>query len=167
MKFCSQVHLRKACCDTSSLCIHVMDITMTQQCSQFVMQHMCCSLQLDAEGVHPTTIREVSLLKVLSRSNHIVRYVKYVSYKVNVSCDCLLTSCVVNHCPILLCPLTPPNWRQQNQELFRAVGIESKHRFAQAYDNGYCVQSSIRCHLGSRYKTTRAHACCTSPLPVL
>lgn len=29
--------------------------------------------QLDQEGVPPTTIREVSLLKVLSRSNHVVK----------------------------------------------------------------------------------------------
>jgi hypothetical protein len=32
-------------------------------------------VQLDQEGVPPTTIREVSLLKVLSRSNHIVKCV--------------------------------------------------------------------------------------------
>nr|BAB61877.1 cyclin-dependent kinase 1 [Acrosiphonia duriuscula] len=32
-----------------------------------------CRLQLDAEGVPPTTIREVSLLQVLSRSNHVVK----------------------------------------------------------------------------------------------
>lgn len=30
-------------------------------------------LQLDQEGVPPTTIREVSLLKVLGRSNHVVK----------------------------------------------------------------------------------------------
>ena len=30
-------------------------------------------MQLDQDGVPPTTIREVSLLKVLGRSNHIVK----------------------------------------------------------------------------------------------
>eukprot|EP00892_Ulva_mutabilis_P005150 jgi/Ulvmu1/3006/UM015_0046.1 len=32
-----------------------------------------CRIQMDQEGVPPTTIREVSLLKVLGRSNHIVK----------------------------------------------------------------------------------------------
>lgn len=31
---------------------------------------------MDQEGVPPTTIREVSLLKVLGRSNHIVKCAK-------------------------------------------------------------------------------------------
>eukprot|EP00892_Ulva_mutabilis_P005149 jgi/Ulvmu1/3005/UM015_0045.1 len=32
-----------------------------------------CLIQMDLEGVPPTTIREVSLLKVLGRSNHVVK----------------------------------------------------------------------------------------------
>jgi hypothetical protein len=43
-------------------------------------------VQLDQEGVPPTTIREVSLLKVLSRSNHIVKCV-YSSFWQLIVCD--------------------------------------------------------------------------------
>ena len=44
----------------------------------------CNVMQMDLEGVPPTTIREVSLLKVLGRSNHIV---KCVPSDAGLGCD--------------------------------------------------------------------------------
>jgi serine/threonine protein kinase len=54
-------------------CMHAMPTRATHAMHCVCLSTCCVYLQMEEEGVPSTTLREVSLLKMLSESNHIVK----------------------------------------------------------------------------------------------